>query len=100
MLIGQKVGEFLVAHLGVDPFRISGPARLVEDLGLDSLSLTEALLLLEDELAISIPDPVQAELRTFADLVTVVDSQVTGPPGSVGRTAALGDSFSRQLDLA
>ena len=100
MLIGPRVGEILVTHLGVDPSRISGSARLVDDLGLDSLSLTEALLLLEDELDISIPDPVQAELRTFADLVTVVASQVGGPPGSVGGTAALGDSFSRQLDRA
>jgi acyl carrier protein len=100
VLIDQVVGQLLVVHLGVDRSRIVGPARLDEDLGLDSLSLTEALLLLEDELAISIPEPVQLELRTYADLVSVVASQITATAGSVGRNPAPGDSFSRQLDRA
>ena len=100
MLIDQRVGDLLVVHLGVEPSRIVGSASLYGDLGLDSLSLTEALLLLEDELAISIPEPVQVELRTFSDLVAVVASQVTGTAGSVGRNPAPGDSFSRQLDRA
>ncbi len=77
MLIADKVRQVLIAHLGVDPDRLVGPALLDEDVGLDSLGLTEALLVLEDELAISIPDPVQAALRTVDDLVAVVDSQVT-----------------------
>ena len=77
MLIAHKVRQVLIAHLGVDPDRLVGPALLDEDVGLDSLGLTEALLVLEDELAISIPDPVQAALRTVDDLVAVVASQVT-----------------------
>ena len=77
MLIGDRVRQVLIAHLGVDPGRLLGPALLDEDVGLDSLALTEALLVLEDELAISIPDPVQAALRTVGDLVAVVASQVT-----------------------
>ena len=76
MLIDDEVRQVLVSHLGVDRARILGPARLDEDLGLDSLALTEALLSLEDELAISIPDPVQVGLRTFDDLVGVVASQL------------------------
>jgi acyl carrier protein len=86
VLIDQRVGDLLVVHLGVEPSRIVDSARLDEDLGLDSLSLTEALLLLEDELAISIPEPVQLELRTFSDLVAVVASQVTTPPVLSGGT--------------
>jgi acyl carrier protein len=78
VLIDQRVGDLLVDHLGVEPTRIGGSASLYDDLGLDSMALTEALLLLEDELAISIPDPVQALLETFADLVAVVASQLGG----------------------
>jgi len=77
VLRGSEVGDVLVNHMGVDRERLVGPARLDEDLGLDSLALTEALLVLEDELAISIPDPVQLFLRTFDDLVAVVASQLT-----------------------
>jgi len=76
VLIDDQVRDVLVGHLGVDRRRLIGSARLDEDLGLDSLALTEALLSLEDELAISIPDPVQAALRTFDDLLEVVTSQV------------------------
>jgi acyl carrier protein len=78
VLIDRRVGDVLVVHLGVDPAKLEPSARLDEDLGLDSLALTEALLVLEDELAVSIPDPVQVDLRTFGDLVQVVASQVGG----------------------
>ena len=87
MLIGDLVRQVLVSHLGADPDRLAGHALLFDDVGLDSLSLTEALLVLEDELAISIPDPVQAELRTVDDLVAVVASRwgaggaASRPPG-------------------
>lgn len=77
MLIHHKVREVLIGHLGVDADRLLGESRLDEDVGLDSLALTEALLALEDELAISIPDPVQAGLRTLDDLIAVVASQIT-----------------------
>ena len=81
MLTAEKVHQVLIDHLGVEPERLLGPALLDEDVGLDSLGLTEALLVLEDELAISIPDPVQAALRTVDDLVAVVASQVSGCEG-------------------
>ena len=38
--------------------------------------------MLEDELAISIPEPVQAGLRTLDDLVSVVASQVAAIPSA------------------
>ncbi len=84
MLIEDKVRDLLVTQLGVDPSRLTGTARLVEELGLDSLGLTEALLVLEDDLAISIPDPVQEGLRTFDDLLAAVSSQVS-PAEASGR---------------
>lgn len=71
-----RVSGVLSHHLGLDPARLVGAARLDEDLGLDSLGLTEALLTLEDELAISIPEPVQDGLATFDDLVAVVASRL------------------------
>jgi len=84
VLIDDQVRRMLVDHLGIDRARLVGGARLDEDLGLDSLGLTEVLLGLEDELRISIPDPVQAELRTLDDLVAVVASQLTGTAGAYG----------------
>ena len=76
MLIEDKVRDVLVSHLGVDPGQVTASARLADDIGLDSLGLTEALLVLEDDLAISIPDPVQVELHTFGDLLAAVASRL------------------------
>ena len=75
----RLVGGILTEHLGLDVTDLSGPARLAEDLGLDSIGLTEALLALEDELSISIPEPVQAQLQTFDDLVVAVAARLGRP---------------------
>ena len=85
MLIADQVGDLLTIQVGVDKDRLRGDALLEQDLGLDSLALTEVLLALEDDLAISIPDPVQAGLRTLDDLVAVVASQVVAGRGAPGR---------------
>jgi acyl carrier protein len=89
VLIDVRISAVLVDHLGVDPRRLVGSARLEDDLGLDSLALTEVLLALEDDLVISIPDPVQAALRTLGDLVDVVASQLAQPRDERGADAAL-----------
>lgn len=88
MLIDEQVVGLLVAEAGIDPSLLRGDALLQQDLGLDSLALTEVLLALEDDLAISIPDPVQAELRTLDDLVTVVAAQLGHVSGGTVRPAA------------
>lgn len=86
MLIDEQVIDLLVAEAGVDPGLLRGDALLQQDLGLDSLALTEVLLALEDDLAISIPDPVQAELRTLDDLVNVVAAELgRGMPAGSGQ---------------
>ena len=77
MLIGDQVRRVLADLQGIAATRLVGDAQLAEDLGIDSLALTEVLLALEDDLAVSIPDPVQAALRTVDDLIAVVASQVT-----------------------
>ena len=75
----QLVGGILTEHLGLDVTDLSAHARLAEDLGLDSIGLTEALLALEDELSISLPEPVQARLLTFDDLVAAVAARLGRP---------------------
>jgi acyl carrier protein len=59
--------------------RMSEPAddlRLVEDLGLDSLSLMEVALLAEDVLRISISAEELRQIRTIADVRQFVEAKV------------------------
>jgi acyl carrier protein len=57
--------------------------RLTEDLGLDSLTVTEIVMLVEEVLQISISNEELADLRTLGDVVHFIEGKVRGlpPPG-------------------
>jgi len=76
--VDDRVRQILATHLDVDPGRISPGTRLGDDLCVDSLTAVELLMVLEDEFDIALPEQDTAELRTYADLVTVVTARVDG----------------------
>ncbi|MBA3268209.1 MAG: acyl carrier protein [Acidimicrobiia bacterium] len=51
-------------------------ARLSEDLCVDSLTAVELLMILEDEFDIALPEDEVGDMKTFAELVTVVAERV------------------------
>jgi acyl carrier protein len=51
-------------------------SRLEEDLGLDSLDRVEALLKLEEESGLSVPDEVAEKWKTAADVVAYLASRL------------------------
>ena len=68
-LLGQKIG----------PGREIGPgSSVVEDTGLDSVSVMDFVMELEDEFDISIPLDRIAEVRTVGDLATAVHAMAGG----------------------
>ena len=54
------------------PEKIDGNAAF-SDYGLDSLTLAELMFAIDDELHVIVPDSAFAEIRTLAQLATVVD---------------------------
>ena len=74
--VDGRVREVLATQLDVDPARIGPETRLGEDLCVDSLTAIEVLMVLEDEFDIALPEHEVGELRTYADLLTVVAGQV------------------------
>lgn len=54
------------------PADIEGPARIVQDLGLDSLAVMNLMMALEDHYDVSIPLDRVAEIVTVDDLVLAV----------------------------
>ena len=72
----QKVQEMLAEALNLSVEQVSADAKIVEDLGADSLDVVELLSQLEDELSIVIPDEDAEQLSTVADVATAIEKLV------------------------
>ena len=69
MAIEEKVKEILIVQLSVKPEQITPNARIVEDLGADSLDTIELVMAFEEEYGIEIPDEKAERLRTVGDVI-------------------------------
>ena len=69
----EKVQAMLPDALGVSADKISPDARIIEDLGADSLNVVELLSRLEDEYGITIPEDDVENLKTVGDIVTELE---------------------------
>ena len=68
----KAVEEILTDQLGVNPEQLMPEARLLDDLGADSLTLVELTMALEDRFNLSIPDERWERVRTIGDLYEVI----------------------------
>jgi acyl carrier protein len=68
----QQLKEILVS-MGILESAITENAHLVYDLGLDSLDLTEFLMLVEEKFKIVIPDTAQEKIATVSDLLAYLE---------------------------
>lgn len=72
MDIFDKVKGLIVDELAVDEALVNPDARLVEDLGADSIDAVELIMTVEDEFSIEISDEVLQNLKTVNDLVAYI----------------------------
>ena len=73
--IAAEVRDILVFHLGSDEALITERARLIDDLGADSLDLVEVGMSCEEKFDIDIPDRVATQFVTVGDLVAFIEAQ-------------------------
>jgi acyl carrier protein len=71
-VLEHKVTNILSDQLGVEPSACRPEARLVEDLGADSLDRVEIVIALEAEFDIMIPDDEGDGIRTVQDVIDAV----------------------------
>lgn len=69
----EKLKEVIVDCLSCSEDQVTMEARLIEDLGADSLDAVELNLAIEDAFAIEIPDTVAMELKTVGDLANHIE---------------------------
>ena len=69
----EKIKEMLAEALNLPAEKVTGDAKIVEDLGADSLDVVELLSRLEDEYGITIPDEDVEDLLTVGDVVNEIE---------------------------
>ena len=69
----EKIQEMLAEALNLPVEKVTPDAKIVDDLGADSLDVVELLSQLEDEYGITIPDDEVENLITVADVAAEVE---------------------------
>jgi len=71
--IEQRVKDIMVEQLGVNADQVASDAKIVEDLGADSLDVVELIMGLEEEFGYEIPDQEAEKLLTVGDVVKYIE---------------------------
>jgi acyl carrier protein len=74
--IEERVRKVLAEQLAVDESQVTANARFAEDLNADSLDLTEAVLALEDEMGIEIPEEEMESVKTVGQAIDLVATKL------------------------
>jgi acyl carrier protein len=74
--IEARVKKVLAEQLAVDEAQVVPDARFAEDLNADSLDLVEAVLALEEEWNIEIPEDEMEAVKTVGQAVDIVASKL------------------------
>jgi acyl carrier protein len=69
----EKIQAMLAEVLNIPVEKVSPEAKIVDDLGADSLDVVELLSQLEDEYGIMIPDDEVESLITVADVAAELE---------------------------
>lgn len=74
--IAARVRALLAEQLAVDEAKVTPEARFSEDLNADSLDLVEAVLALEEEWSIEIPEEEMEGVKTVGAAIDLVASKL------------------------
>lgn len=76
--MNEKLVKIIAEQLGVDAAECKPEARLLDDLGADSLDVVELIMAVEEEFSIEIPDEDAENLTTVGQIEAYVASKVQG----------------------
>jgi acyl carrier protein len=72
----ERVRKIIVDQLGVEEDQVVPSASFVDDLNADSLDLVEAVLALEEEWNIEIPEEEMEGVKTVGQAVALVEQKL------------------------
>jgi acyl carrier protein len=70
--IAAEIRDILVFHLGSEDAKLANNAKLIDDLGADSLDVVEVVMSCEEKFNIEIPNHVATTFVTVGDVVAFV----------------------------
>lgn len=89
--IFEIVVDVVASAATVDPAALDPDADLIRDLDLDSLSLFEIVVDLEEAFDLHISDEVIEGLKTCREIAAHVDQVLNRAPGNAGRAGSVGN---------
>ena len=73
--IAEKVKKIIVDQLGVSADEVKPEASFVDDLGADSLDLTELIMAMEEEFDIEIADDDAQKILKVQDAISYIEAK-------------------------
>lgn len=70
----DRVIPIVAEQFGVQQVSVTPETHLINDLGADSLDVTEMVMELEEEFSINIPDDRAEQLKTVAEIVGYIST--------------------------
>ncbi len=75
MSVEEKVKQIIIDQLGVKPEDVKPEASFLEDLGADSLDLTELIMNMEDAFSITIDENDAQKILKVQDAISYIESK-------------------------
>ncbi len=76
-MANEKVREMIAHQLNISLEKVTDDAKIIEDLGADSLDMIEMLMALEEEFKITVPDDRAEGLVTVGDVAKFIDEALS-----------------------
>ena len=75
-MVFDRVREYVVEQLDIDPELIEMDSDLMQDLNADSLDAVEIIMAIEEGFGMEIPDADAEKFRTVRNMVEYVEARV------------------------
>ncbi len=74
--LASRLRKMIASQLNIKEDKVTDQARIIEDLGADSLDIVEMFMTLEEEFELTIPDENVVELKTVGDVISYIQNEV------------------------
>ena len=74
--LASRLKKMMASQLNLKEEKLVDNARIIEDLGADSLDIVEMFMTLEEEFDLTISDEAVVELKTVGDVISYIESEL------------------------